>query len=274
MEKQKLVGDYSYFDGSTFFYFGYYGEGTKYVSDLTLPFDAIRTHPRGLARDGTVTGHFKDSSDGNRERGFALKDGIATTYDYPDENAFTTEFEGINKKGLIAGEWLDDLETFSRAFLFNSRRGKFLAIDVPGSTYAFADGVNDAGIAAVSGDTTSYIYCPSRKTCPLSAAIEIPDHRIPGSRNVGDPPMRTQLPRADACSRGAQIYRCRGAARDHRARSGFAARAAPAVPAIGGRRSAGIYQHPRVNGGLPCYRSGCCWRSGGGRGAAGWPLVG
>jgi hypothetical protein len=179
IDQQNFIGYYSYFDGSTFFYFGYYGKGAKYVSDLTLPFQTIRTHARGLARDGTVTGHFLDRDDGDMERGFILKDGIATAYDYPDENASNTEFESINKRGLVPGAWLDGLETFSRAFLFNSRKGKFLAIDVPGSTYAFADGINDAGVVAVSGDTSSYIYCPSKKTCPLRAgAMEVPDRWI------------------------------------------------------------------------------------------------
>jgi hypothetical protein len=179
VDRQKFVGDYDYFDGNTFFYFGYYGKGAKYLSDLTLPFATIRTHPRGLGRDGTATGYFLDRDDGDMERGFILKDGVATAYDYPDENDFDTQFEGINKNGFVAGSWLDAFETFSRAFLFNSRKGTFLAIDVPNSTYPFAGSINDAGIVSVSGDTTSYIYCPSKRTCPLSAgAKDVPERWI------------------------------------------------------------------------------------------------
>jgi hypothetical protein len=183
IDHQKFVGDYTYRDDNQVLHFnGYYGKGAKYVSDLTLPFNTIRTRPRGLARDGTVTGWFIDSNESYKGRGFILKDGVVTAYDYPDNNAFITQFEGVNRKGLVPGAWLDQNQTFSRAFLFNSRKGKFLAIDVPGATYPFAGGVNDAGIASVGGDATSYIYCPRRDTCPLTAgAIEVPERWIAAS---------------------------------------------------------------------------------------------
>jgi hypothetical protein len=181
---QKFVGQYSYIDqNDNLFFYGYYGQNAKYVSDLTIPFNTMRTRPRGYAEDGTVSGWFSDS-DQHKGRGFVLSNGTVTAYDYPDQNAVFTEFEGLNKHGLIPGAWLDANQTFSRAFVFDVARNRFKPIDVAGATYAFGGGINNAGVMTVIDDTSSYIYCPSKKTCPLHSpnAKEIPEHWISAAK--------------------------------------------------------------------------------------------
>lgn len=183
---QNFVGQYTYLDENSgiLYFFGYYGHAARYESDLTLPFDTYRTRPRGFSEDGTVSGWFSDRDQGNKGRGFILKDGVATAYDYPDDSAFITEFEGLNASGQVPGAWLDTDQTFSRAFVFDIAAARFKPLDVPGANYAFAGGINEAGIIAVNDDTSSYIYCPRRKTCPLHAgAIKVPERWIAARAN-------------------------------------------------------------------------------------------
>lgn len=181
---QKFVGQYTYIDqDENVFFYGYYGQNAKYVADLTLPFNTMRTRPRGYAEDGTVSGWFSDS-DQHKGRGFVISNGTVTAYDYPDQNAVFTEFEGLNRYGLIPGAWLDANQTFSRAFVFDVARNRFKPIDVAGATYAAAGGINDAGVMTVIDDTSSYIYCPNKKTCPLHSlnAKEIPQRWISAAK--------------------------------------------------------------------------------------------
>lgn len=167
---QHFVGQFTYVDqNENFFIYGYYGRGPRYTARLTLPFDTARTRPRGLAEDGTVTGWF---SDFRGSHGFVLRNGSATAYDYPDANAFITEFEGVNANAWVPGAWEDAYGTLSRAFVLNYAKSKFSPIDVSGATYAFAGGVNNSNLVVVNGDTSSFLYCPESKTCPIHSPEE------------------------------------------------------------------------------------------------------
>jgi hypothetical protein len=182
---KSFVGDYRYIGDDGFFHVvPYVGKGTKYVADISLPFDTIHASVRGFHGSRFVEGWFRDRDDGNRDRGFVMKDGVAKAYDYPDESAFITQFERMNNKGLIAGSWYDGEQTYGKAFLFNWRNEKFLPITLSG-TYVYAASVNDAGLAIIGADDTSYLYCPHKKACPIhsASAIEVPDKWI-AARNV------------------------------------------------------------------------------------------
>ncbi|HEX3652713.1 MAG TPA: hypothetical protein VHU18_07810 [Rhizomicrobium sp.] len=181
--RQKFVGQYSYTDDEgNLQVSGEYGKRSKYVSDFGLPpeLKSGLTAPRGLQQNGTVTGWFAHQNGTHPQSGFVARDGVASAYDDPDPNAAITQFEHVNKKGLIAGAWYNSGQTTSGAFIFDSRRARFKPIDVSGATLPFASSVNDAGIVTVGdGDGSSYIYCPHKKTCPLQAgAIEIPERWI------------------------------------------------------------------------------------------------
>jgi hypothetical protein len=176
-----FVGDYRYLDQNDFFHVvPYIGKAAKYVADVSLPFNTIHASPRGFHGSAFFEGWFRDRNDGNKDRGFVMKDGVASAYDYPDDQTFHTQFHRMNGKGLIAGEWLDGEETFSKAFLFNWKTEQFLPIDLSG-TYVYASSVNDAGLALVGADNVSYLYCPKKKECPIQAprAIQVPDKWIP-----------------------------------------------------------------------------------------------
>lgn len=171
----KFVGVYLYRDSNGVLQGGpYYGKYAKYVSDLMLP---LGGHPRGLSKSGAITGWNIDENDS--EEGFVFQGGVQAYYKYPDQNAFYTDFEKLSDHGMVAGEWSDQNSTYSRAFLFDIRKSRFKPIDTPGGTYAYATSVNNAGIATVSVDNASYIYCPHKKTCPITdGAIEVPDRWI------------------------------------------------------------------------------------------------
>ena len=189
--EQRFVGQYSYIDqNENFFIYGYYGRGPRYTAHLRLPFNTSRTRPRGLAEDGTVTGWFSDYAGSH---GFVLRNGTATAYDYPDDNAFVTEFEGVNSNGWVPGAWLDENETFSRAFVLNIAKAKFSPIEVSGATYAFAGGVNAANLVVVNDDTSSYLYCPVAKTCPIHS---------PGERQIAERWLPAAKLRTLACKNG------------------------------------------------------------------------
>lgn len=177
--KTKFVGQYSFFNGSLYFY-GYYGKGTKYRSALNLPFNTNRTSPRGYNKKGTVTGYFVDTDHGNLRTGFVLKNGTATAVNYPDENATYTYLQSVNDKGLIAGAWANQDGTAEQPFLFDFGKNAFSLISIPGAPVAFANAINNNGVVTISDFTVSYIYCLKNKGCPASPnAIEIPDRWIP-----------------------------------------------------------------------------------------------
>jgi uncharacterized membrane protein len=182
LDDKSFIGDRRFTDKTGAFHLvGYYGLRTKYVSEMNLPASLYWPRPRGLVPDGTVAGWFTDHGDRGNGKGFVLKEGAVTVYQYPDQSAFNTQFEGISRKGVITGAWLDQQQSFSRPFIFRLSTGRFQPIDVPGAKFSEANGINDAGVVAVGSDTSSYIYCPRKKTCPLrnANAITVAERWIP-----------------------------------------------------------------------------------------------
>jgi hypothetical protein len=180
-----FVGDYRFLDENGYLnVVPYIGKGTKYAAEISLPFNTIHASARGFHGSHFVEGWFRDRDDGYRDRGFVVKDGVATAYDYPDDQAEIVQFERMNSKGRIAGAWYDGQQNFANAFLFDWRKQKFLPIALSG-TYVYATSVNDAGLATVGADGNPYLYCPSKKTCPIQSAadVEVPEKWIP-ARNV------------------------------------------------------------------------------------------
>jgi len=179
-----FVGDYRFLDGDGLFnVVPYLGNGTKYLADISLPFNTIHASPRGFDGRGFVEGWFRDRNDGGRDRGFVLKDGIAKAYDYPDDQAFIVQFDRMNSKGWIAGAWFDAEQTFSKAFLFNWKKERFRPISLNG-TYVYALSINDAGFAVVDADNVSYLYCPNKTSCPIHGprTMDAPDEWIPATK--------------------------------------------------------------------------------------------
>jgi hypothetical protein len=175
-DHRTFIGQYAYRDNQGTTHLGaFYGKNTRYVRDFSFPYGPSA---QGLSEDGSTVTGWTSAFDGPT-LGFIAKDRVVALYEYPDDNAFETRFAQTNDNGLIAGGWFDQGETLSRAFLFDSGTGDFMPIDIPGARYAFASSVNDAGITTLIVDQTSYIYCPHKKTCPITVgAIEVPDRWI------------------------------------------------------------------------------------------------
>jgi hypothetical protein len=171
----RFVGDYWHMVNGNAVATGYYGDRTRYRGDLTLPFNTTETHPRGINNSGEVVGYFADDNRGGAVRGFILKDGTATAVDYPDPAAAAVLLEGVNDSGLIVGAWVNSDASKEHAFLFDPATNAFQPIDVPGATFAAANGINNKGVATVSSDVGIFLYCPSRKHCSkLAAGRDIP----------------------------------------------------------------------------------------------------
>lgn len=179
----QYVGESWYYDPDNFHFYtyGFFGKGSKWRSELTLPFNTDSTRPRGYNRAKTVAGYFRDL-DAGKLRGFVLAGDLATVFDDPDPDAFGTETEGINDKGIISGNWYTVNDTEDHSFLFNPKTAKFKDITFPGADRTFAAGINNADLVAVdviddvTGDDTPYIYCFREKACPKTAnAIHVLD---------------------------------------------------------------------------------------------------
>jgi len=183
---QKFIGEYWVFDQDhNLTILGYYGKGTKYKTDLILPFSTSRTRPRGYNDNGDVVGYYRDDAVQNYP-GFVLKGEAVTQVHYPDADAFFTILASINNKGQIAGYWqtLDQM-TF-QPFLYDLGRNAFKAIKVPGSTVANANAINKAGMVTINSDIGSFIYCSKAKTCPNArGAIHVEDTWIAAGRDTG-----------------------------------------------------------------------------------------
>jgi len=167
-KREHSTGDY--IDPNTFVRTGYLAKDGKYKSDLDLGFDVTRTSPRALASDGTIAGFF-DDADGLMH-GFIDDNGVVQVIDADDSG--TTVLEGLNKKGLAAGQ-IVDAGGSQHSFTYDSSTATFKSIDIPdGSTFQQAWGVNDLGQVAVSTSIQSYIYCTKKRDCP-AGAIAVPD---------------------------------------------------------------------------------------------------
>lgn len=178
---RNFVGDYW---DENFNDYGYFGKGHTYRASLTLPFNTHRTRPRGLNKDGTVVGYYNDNLG---IHGFVVKEGVATSFNYPDQTAYETLAEGINSKEIIVGGWTDADFTFEHPFIYDLTAQSFEEIAVEGATFAIAYGINKWGVVTIAADGIGYIYCIKKKTCPAvgGSKIEADDKWIPASaKNV------------------------------------------------------------------------------------------
>jgi hypothetical protein len=179
----RYVGQYSYYDGTILWFYGYYGRGTKYRSDLSLPFNTQRTSPRGYRKDGTVVGYFRDIDHGNESTGFILQNGIATAVNYPDPSAFYTFLEDVNDSGIVSGYWLSSDQQTSQAFLYDLNSQTFSPIEFDGASSVYIRAINRHDVVAVEIDNAPYIYCTNDRKCPLSPSrgVKIAVKSIPAT---------------------------------------------------------------------------------------------
>jgi hypothetical protein len=162
--------------------YGYLGAKSKWEKDLKV-FGSTGVAARGINTKGVLVGAFTDSN--GYAHGFIQDKKVTTQVDFPAGNEQQTFLEGINDKGVISGEWLDNSGSgLPYAFELDTKTNTFTAINVSGSTYQQAFGINNAGLIAINSDVGEYIYCPgSAKKCPGSNAVEVPAGRsitVPG----------------------------------------------------------------------------------------------
>lgn len=168
------VGDYIS-DPDTDMQVGYEGRKGKYRQDLSLGFSANRVDARAITTNGTVAGWYIDSD--ALEHGFILNGGAVQTIDADDSG--TTTLEGLNDKGIATGAVLDESEN-SHAFVLDTNTSAITWIDVPGATNVQIWGINKMGLAAVSTDIGSFIYCPLKPAaCPSGGTpVEIRESKL------------------------------------------------------------------------------------------------
>ena len=127
LDKVSFVGDYAVDSGApnaSPFFFGFYGKGSSYRAKLTLPFATNQTRPRGINTASTVVGFYSELGNGTFP-GFVLKNGIATSITYPDDDAWQVYLESINDHGTAAGSWTDYALVGEQAFLYDVEKNAF-----------------------------------------------------------------------------------------------------------------------------------------------------
>jgi len=170
-----FVGDH-YVGGNANVRYGYLGAKSKWEKNLKV-FSSAGVAARGINTAGVIVGAFTDSS--GYAHGFIQDKKTTTQVDFPNADEQQTFLEGINDKGVISGEWLDNTGSgLPYAFELDTKTNTFTSITVSGSTYQQAFGINNAGLIAINSDVGVYIYCPgSAKKCPGGDAIEVPEGR-------------------------------------------------------------------------------------------------
>ena len=160
----------------------YVGSKTKFKSDITLPFDHATTRGRGINFRNEIVGYY-DASDLSSSPAFIVRRGVATSIQYPDANAFTTLFEGINDRGTISGGWANSDVSFEQAFTYSQAKNTYTLIDVPGVQVALARGINNTDNVVISTDAGSFLYCKRQKSCPTAkGAIQVKVRVVSGAR--------------------------------------------------------------------------------------------
>jgi hypothetical protein len=155
------VGDYVT-DPDTLAQTGYQAHAGRFQKDLAPGLDATRVAPRAITTDNIVAGWYDDAS--RLQHGFILSDGGTRTIDV--DTSGTTNLEGLNDNGIATGTVLDGEQDF-HAFVLDTDTDNVTWIAVPGATYAQIWGINRKGLAAISTDIGSYIYCPFKPAkCP------------------------------------------------------------------------------------------------------------
>lgn len=157
------TGDYV-IDAKTGVRTGYLAGDGVYQTNVTLNLGELTTNPRAINWFGTLAGFYLEQ-DGHTTHGFILKNGIVEVVDA--DSTGTTALEGINKKGLAAGQVIDSSGN-PHSFVFDNRTGTFTTINIQdGSTQQQAWGINDRAQVAVNTDIgASYIYCVDDHQCP------------------------------------------------------------------------------------------------------------
>jgi probable HAF family extracellular repeat protein len=169
---------------------GYTGKNAQYKKGITLPgITTTAVAGRGINDKGDIVGWYEDSN--GLQHGFLLSGGTATTIDDPNG---TTNVEGINNKGELSGLYTDSSGN-RHGFTYDILKTKFTELLVPGSTYVEVWGLNDNGVVAIDGESSSggfvgYLYCPTAKVCPSGGAARSP--QVPFLRHV--PRMVPTLP--------------------------------------------------------------------------------
>jgi uncharacterized membrane protein len=159
--QSQFVGDYWIVDENGHLTVtAYLGKRGRYVGDLQGGCGTYN-RARDIAPDGTVVGYCQSAG----FHGFILRNGTNTVVDEP--NSVGTYLSAINRRGMIAGyACSDDQCVNTHALLYNTAKGQFRDIDVPGATYWYAAGMNDAGVVIIGSDIGSFLYCRKKAVCP------------------------------------------------------------------------------------------------------------
>ncbi len=194
-KRGSTVGDYIS-DPSTNTQVGYEGRKGKYRFDLALGISTLRVDARAITSLGVVAGWYVDTD--HVQHGFILKDGsVLQTIDADDSG--TTDIEGLNDKGIATGAVLDVDENF-HAFVLDTNTNTYTWIDVPGATNVQIWGINKSGLAAISTDIGSFIYCPLKPAnCPAGGTpVEMRESKLVPVTHPMKPHVMRAVPKGAA----------------------------------------------------------------------------
>lgn len=138
----------------------YEGKKAKYKQEIDPDITGSSFRGRGINKAGDMVGYFTST----HIHGFLIHNGVTTQIDFP--GARDTRLESINDKGLISGYWSPDGTVF-HAFYYDPNKSLFSQIDVDGSSFTTAFGINNSGNLLINSDFGFFVFCPKPASkCP------------------------------------------------------------------------------------------------------------
>jgi hypothetical protein len=140
---------------------GFVGRRAKWLADVNPPTNYVFAGALGINDTNVIVGYLFAPP----LEGFILDGTNLTVVNYPSSKATATILNGINNRGMVAGQWVDT-GGIQHSFLYDRSSATFTDIKVKGATIVRAWAINSAGAVALSTDIGSFIWCEKAKQCP------------------------------------------------------------------------------------------------------------
>jgi probable HAF family extracellular repeat protein len=115
---------------------------------------ATNTYPKGQNDSGTVVGYW--NGNGVNFSGWIYQNGTLSNFGPANARPGEVEPTGINNKGNIVGFYVDTSGVL-RGFFYTASTGKFKNVDLPGSSSAGLEAINNKDVAVgVGSDSAGY----------------------------------------------------------------------------------------------------------------------
>ena len=112
------------------------------TTTINIP-GATQSYAFGINRSREITGQFTDA--GTVIHGW-WQDSAGTINTFDPTGSLQTLPFGINNQTFIVGRYTDGITFVERGFLFNTRKGVYVAFDGPGAVFTSLNGINADGL--------------------------------------------------------------------------------------------------------------------------------